>query len=458
MSEKAIWDYLLAKTRNAFSAAGIMGNLCAESSLRSDNLQNTYETSLGMTDAEYTKAVDSGAYTGEQFCTDHAGYGLAQWTYSTRKRGLYRATVSKGLSIADLHGQLDFLWHEVTDDKSLTKTLTGAQTVDEASTAFMLRFEKPADVSPENQARRARLGQKYYDRYAGGGGVITADALIAQCEIPLEQKWGYIFGAYGQIWTQEKQDAATDATIKEYGQQWVGRHVVDCSGLFYWAFHELGGWIHHGSNSIWNEDCKNDTKGTLKDGKRTDGKEVRPGSAVFLTKNENGRINRHHIGIYIGSNMCIEAKGTRSGVVASGLNHWDEVAELKDVSYDGEVIHTTLRNGCRGEEVKELQQDLIVKGYDPGTADGVFGSRTEKAVKAFQTDNGLTADGIVVPKTWAVLLEGAGMPNDKPEEEKPQEGPLEGEFVQISKKELETMYAMATELQFMLQDYMGGVG
>ena len=236
--------------------------------------------------------------------------------------------------------------------------------------------------------------------------MITANALIAQCGIPLEERWGYIWGTSGELWTKEKQEAATEAMAKQYGAQWIGKRVCDCSGLFYWAFHELGGWIHHGSNSIWNEDCVNSTKGTLKNGKRSDGKAIRPGSAVFLTTDEGGKKSRHHIGIFIGSNLCIEAKGTRSGVVSSPLSHWDEVAELKNVSYDGEVIRMTLRRGCSGEEVKELQETLILKGYDPGTADGIFGGRTEAAVKAFQTDYGLTADGIVGDKTWAVLLEG----------------------------------------------------
>jgi len=241
--------------------------------------------------------------------------------------------------------------------------------------------------------------------------MITANALIAQCEIPLEEKWGYIWGASGQVWTQANQDAATDSMIRQYGQQWVGRRVCDCSGLFYWAFRELGGWIHHGSNSIWDYDCRNDTKGQLKNGKRTDGSEIRPGSAVFLTTDANGVKSRHHIGIYIGSNMCIEAKGTKSGVVASGLDHWDEVAELKEVSYDGEAVRVTLRNGCRGDEVKDLQTRLILLGYSPGTADGIFGSRTEAAVKAFQADMGLKADGIVGPKTWEAL----GIEEQEPE-------------------------------------------
>ncbi len=57
-----------------------------------------------------------------------------------------------------------------------------------------------------------------------------------------------------------------------------------------------------------------------------------------------------------------------------------------------------LRKGSRGEDVKLLQGILRIK------ADGDFGPATEKAVRAFQTANGLTADGHVGPKTWGLLL------------------------------------------------------
>jgi peptidoglycan hydrolase-like protein with peptidoglycan-binding domain len=59
-----------------------------------------------------------------------------------------------------------------------------------------------------------------------------------------------------------------------------------------------------------------------------------------------------------------------------------------------------LRKGSTGEEVKQLQQALKDLGYDPGGIDGQFGSTTEVAVMAFQTDHGLTADGIVGDTTW----------------------------------------------------------
>jgi peptidoglycan hydrolase-like protein with peptidoglycan-binding domain len=53
-----------------------------------------------------------------------------------------------------------------------------------------------------------------------------------------------------------------------------------------------------------------------------------------------------------------------------------------------------LKVGSRGKEVKELQEFLDIQ------ADGIFGKGTETAVKKWQSDNGLTADGIVGPSTW----------------------------------------------------------
>lgn len=63
----------------------------------------------------------------------------------------------------------------------------------------------------------------------------------------------------------------------------------------------------------------------------------------------------------------------------------------------------TLRKGDKGFEVKQLQNLLVLLGYNAGKADGVFGVQTENAVKHFQKKNGLIADGIVGDKTWAVL-------------------------------------------------------
>ena len=67
------------------------------------------------------------------------------------------------------------------------------------------------------------------------------------------------------------------------------------------------------------------------------------------------------------------------------------------------MSHTTIRQGDHGDLVTELQQKLETTGNSPGSIDGWFGPNTEAAVLAFQTNNGLQADGVVGNQTWAAL-------------------------------------------------------
>jgi len=68
----------------------------------------------------------------------------------------------------------------------------------------------------------------------------------------------------------------------------------------------------------------------------------------------------------------------------------------------------TLRRGATGDAVREVQQRLKDWGYYEGPVDGQFGPLTEKAVRFFQSRNGLTVDGVVGPQTWAALGYGGG--------------------------------------------------
>lgn len=161
--EKTIWNFLKGKGLNDFAVAGVMGNLYAESALRSNNLQQSYERKLGYTDETYTRAVDGGSYG--NFVKDSAGYGLAQWTYWSRKQGLLEYAKGKNKSIGDLTMQLEFLWKELQGYSAVMKVLKAATSVQEASDIFMCRFENPADQSASAKSKRASYGQKYYDKY-----------------------------------------------------------------------------------------------------------------------------------------------------------------------------------------------------------------------------------------------------------------------------------------------------
>ncbi len=124
INEEKIWNYLIAAGLTPCGTAGLMGNLYAESGLNPQNLQNSCEKRLGMTDAKYTAAVDRGTYA--NFIRDNAGYGLAQWTYWSRKKALLDYVKSKRKSVGDLETQLGFLLKELEGYlKCYNKVVTG---------------------------------------------------------------------------------------------------------------------------------------------------------------------------------------------------------------------------------------------------------------------------------------------------------------------------------------------
>lgn len=164
MTESDIWDKLKAFGLNDYAAAGVMGNLYAESGLKAANLQNSYNKSLNMTDEQYTTAVDCGTY--ENFVYDKAGYGLAQWTYWSRKKALKDFAESHSSSIGDAGMQLDFFCKELSGYQSVMNTLKSAKTVREASDAVLTGYENPEDQSETVKKRRASYGEIYYNKYA----------------------------------------------------------------------------------------------------------------------------------------------------------------------------------------------------------------------------------------------------------------------------------------------------
>ena len=119
--------------------------------------------------------------------------------------------------------------------------------------------------------------------------MISPVLLIAFFLKALEVAAGYIWGTAGVEWTEARQKQKVSYMVSKYGSnwktdpeakkdnyysaaangaKWIGHIVYDCSGLFYAAFKSLGGYIFHGSNTIWLKYCT--SKGELKNGKRDD--------------------------------------------------------------------------------------------------------------------------------------------------------------------------------------------
>jgi hypothetical protein len=167
--EKYIWDFFVEKIGNEYGTAALMGNLYAESALNPTNLQNSYETSLGYTDASYTAAVNSGAYSKDSFIHDQAGYGLAQWTYWSRKEGLYNFWKAQGYSsIGDIELQCNWLFLELIGSYSgVFSTLQNCESIREGSDKVLHDFENPAVQTEAVEILRESYGRVYYEKYAG---------------------------------------------------------------------------------------------------------------------------------------------------------------------------------------------------------------------------------------------------------------------------------------------------
>ena len=157
-----------------------------------------------------------------------------------------------------------------------------------------------------------------------------------------------------------------------------------------------------------------------------------------------------HVGYYVGNGEVVEWKGFSYGCVKTKLSatKWTHWYQLPFIQY-GEVLpvppstpaedsgSTTTgvrtlqyRAGqtmLRGDDVQLVQEMLIAHGFNPGTVDGIFGVKTEAAVKAFHASYGLEVDGIVGSKTREALEATPQAPASEAEEAQvPEDQPHQG--------------------------------
>ena len=183
MNEQRIFDFFAGKGFTAAGIFGMLGNIRDESGGNPRNLQNSYEKKLGYTDDSYTEAVDAGTY--KNFVHDAAGYGLAQWTYSTRKENLLKFARNQGDSIGDFDMQLAFMYQELRGYKTLFAILTTTDSIREASDAFMTQYERPADQSEKAKRRRASYGEEICAMLTG---VENPDSMVQITEAEARQR------------------------------------------------------------------------------------------------------------------------------------------------------------------------------------------------------------------------------------------------------------------------------
>ncbi len=172
MSKKTIWEYLKAKGFSDVAAAAIMGNMEAESNCVSCRLQGDFSTDYQKS-REYTALVDKGVISREQFVYNGpggGGYGLCQWTYWSRKAGLYDLAKSQGVSVGDDFIQVEWLVRELFQDefRPVLNTLQNSESIRECSDVLVKKFLRPADQSDAVCVQRAKFAREVYAEFAGG--------------------------------------------------------------------------------------------------------------------------------------------------------------------------------------------------------------------------------------------------------------------------------------------------
>lgn len=250
--------------------------------------------------------------------------------------------------------------------------------------------------------------------------------------------WPYIFGDRGEYDTPERRKAVYekhggDGLISKCqvlngkagscdGCKWYpgGCRVrsYDCRGFTYWILLQIYGWklMGAGCTSQWDTESNWKAKGEVKDG-------IPQGVIVCLfyyKKDSSGKRTKtlEHTGLYYNGETIECSNGVQhSATLAKKWEVWGVPACVEgDTPQPEPEKKPTLRQGDRGEAVREMQNALISLGYHVGQtgADGIFGKNTRSGVAAFQASAGIRVDGICGPETWAAIAAAIRPEPDKP--------------------------------------------
>lgn len=202
------------------------------------------------------------------------------------------------------------------------------------------------------------------------------------------------------------------------GCKWQGKLAFDCRGFIYWCIFQGYGFKLKGGGctSQWGYKVNWAQQGEIAD---------MPDLVCCVYQYRGGKFQ--HTGIHIGGGKVIHCSaGVQWGdtsdkawthyAIPAGLYTAEEIAAAKPLGdhtpakQPEETVYFNLRRGSKGTEVTRLQAALNALGYDCGAADGIFGAATEKAVRAFQADNGLVVDGIAGKATQEALYAAESVP------------------------------------------------
>ena len=201
-----VWTRLIKAGMTKAGAAGMMGNMYAESGIIVNRVEELCLLRLKAagkhyTHATYTAFVDDGTISRSQFLNPlpgkQYGYGLCQWTSPSRKAGLYDLCRSRSVSIGDLTTQLDYLVQELkTNYYGVWKILISTPEVLTASNRVLIDFESPVDTGTAMRQLRYMYSYQFFDRFSEVVTMTQNEATKRVIEVA-EAEIGYLEKASG---------------------------------------------------------------------------------------------------------------------------------------------------------------------------------------------------------------------------------------------------------------------
>lgn len=254
----------------------------------------------------------------------------------------------------------------------------------------------------------------------GADDMLTSAQLVQFCEAVYKAGWVYWYGTYGKQCSEKLYESKKKQYPAHYGSDRTagyqkdireGRWCADCVGLikaFFWKHGDLTAQPVYKSNNCPDKSAN----GMIAYCSETGPIATMPDEPGLVVWKDG------HIGVYVGGGYTVEMKGfaydcKRNKLSSGPWTKWGRLppsmiryTDAPQPAPAPKLGDRELKKGCKGEDVAELQRDLMQLGYalPKYGADGDFGSETEKAVKAFQTDHHLTADGVMHSDDYTMLF------------------------------------------------------
>lgn len=438
-------EYIISECRKQKltdeAIAALLAQIQAESGFKVNNLENTANTKLGMTDEQYVAAVDNGTYT--NFVRDAHGFGIYQITEYSRKQNFINFVRARNGSIGDLALQVEFMFWEFRNYfGKIWNSMKSSHDLYALTKVLLCEWENPLEKT-ENMRVRYEYAQVWLNKVRGHKEVtnkmtqnecVTKVLNVARNELGYHEKasnsslddktansgsgnytkYARDLDAIGNFYNGPKNgnpycDVFVDwCFVKAFGAD-IGRRMIfqpmqsAGAGCLYSAqyYKQAGHWVSY----------------------------PQPGDQIFFSY-AAGEYSHTGIVESVVNGMVNTIEGNTSDMVARrsyplssgsivgyGRPNWDLAADAKadDVAEDV-VVETPApaatgyngaiyRKGANDEAVREYQEKLMKLGYDLGNwgADGDFGNDTRRAVIKFQQDHNLEADGEIGPMTVSAI-------------------------------------------------------